>query len=85
MATVHISLPDPLQEWVDAQARDGRYGSAGDYIRELIERDQQRTDRLAELQLLITEGLESGVSPHSPAELLAAARRQAAAARSRDV
>jgi len=77
MATMNVSLPDPMKDWVEMQARSGRYSNASDYVRDLIRRDQERADKLAELQRLITEGLESGVSERSIDEVLDAARRQA--------
>ena len=77
MATMNVSLPDPMKEWVEAQARGGRYSNASDYVRDLIRRDQERAQALAELQGLITEGLESGVSNRSLDELLNIAREKA--------
>ena len=36
MATMNVSLPDPMREWVDAQVKGGEYANASDYIRDLI-------------------------------------------------
>lgn len=60
MATMNVSLPEPLKEWVEDQARSGRYANASDYVRDLIRRDQERTSKIDALQKLITEGMESG-------------------------
>lgn len=60
MATMNVSLPDPLKAWVEAQAETGRYANASDYVRDLIRKDQERANKLDALQRLITEGLESG-------------------------
>lgn len=60
MASMNVSLPDPLKAWVEAQAKTGRYANASDYVRDLIRRDQDRTNRIDALQKLITEGIESG-------------------------
>ena len=81
MATMNVSLPDPMKEWVEAQTRTGRYSNASDYVRDLIRRDQERADKLAELQRLVTEGLESGVSDRSKDDILRAARERLAASR----
>jgi antitoxin ParD1/3/4 len=78
MATMNVSLPDPMKDWVEAQARSGRYSNASDYVRDLIRRDQERAAKLAELQKLITEGIASGVSGRSMEEVLEAARQEAA-------
>ena len=62
MATMNVSLPDPMKLWVEAQARTGRYSNASDYVRDLIRKDQERAAHIARLQTLITEGLESGIA-----------------------
>lgn len=81
MATMNVSLPDPMKDWVEAQARSGRYSNASDYVRDLIRRDQERAGKLAELQALISAGIESGVSGRSMDEVLVAAREEAVAAK----
>ena len=78
MATMNISLPEPMKYWVEAQTKGGRYSNASDYVRDLIRRDQERADKLASLQSLITEGMESGISTLSAEDLLKTARERAA-------
>ncbi|MCT4558422.1 MAG: type II toxin-antitoxin system ParD family antitoxin [Pelagimonas sp.] len=65
MATMNVSLPDPMKEWVEAQSLTGRYSNASDYVRDLIRRDQERNDKIARLQTLVDEGLASGISSRS--------------------
>jgi antitoxin ParD1/3/4 len=77
MATMNISLPDQMKNWVEEQAGGGRHGNASDYVRDLIRRDQERQDGIARLQKLIDEGLGSGVSERDLAMVLAEARRRA--------
>ena len=60
MATMNISVPDPMKDWVQAQIEDGKYSSSSDYVRDLIRKDQQQQDKLKALQAAITLGLESG-------------------------
>lgn len=60
MATMNVSLPDALKEWVEEQAGSGRYGNASDYVRDLIRRDQERRQAIDLLQAAITEGMDSG-------------------------
>ncbi|MEV4933951.1 MULTISPECIES: type II toxin-antitoxin system ParD family antitoxin [unclassified Sphingobium] len=55
MATMNISLPDPMKQWVEAQAETGRYSNASDYVRDLIRRDQVRKDKIARMQSLVDE------------------------------
>ncbi len=82
MATMNVSLPDPMKDWVEARARTGRYSNASDYVRDLIRRDQERADKMAELQMLISEGLRSGISERSIEDVLKIARERAARAAS---
>lgn len=62
MATMNVSLPDMMKDWVDAQIESGQYASSSDYVRDLIRKDQVAREKRALLQAAITEGLESGVS-----------------------
>ncbi len=61
MATMNVSLPDLMKEWVEAQADTGKYSNASDYVRDLIRRDQERAEKRARMQKMIREGIESGV------------------------
>lgn len=83
MATMNVSLPDPMKDWVEAQAGTGRFANASDYVRDLIRRDQDRMAKIAELQGLIDEGLASGISTRSMSDVLAEAREKARAALSK--
>jgi len=60
MATMNVSLPEPMKDWVEAQSRTGRYANASDYVRDLIRKDQDRAEKIAQMQQLINEGLDSG-------------------------
>ena len=56
MATMNVSLPDQMKDWVEAQAKSGRYSNASDYVRDLIRRDQERRDEaIQELRSLLDE------------------------------
>jgi antitoxin ParD1/3/4 len=77
MATMNVSLPEAMKDWVEAQSRSGRYSNASDYVRDLIRRDQDRAVQIARMQALVSEGLQSGVSDLSMAEIRAAGRAAA--------
>lgn len=77
MATMNVSLPDQMKEWVEAQTKSGKYGNASDYVRDLVRRDQQRTKKMAEFERLVQEGRDSGVSPLSLDEIFSEAKRRA--------
>ena len=60
MATLNISLPDGMKEFVEEQVTKGdTYNSASDYVRDLIRRDQKHQAR-EKLEALLLEGLDSG-------------------------
>lgn len=60
MATMNVSLPDPMKTWVESRTKDGRYSNVSDYVRDLIRRDQAQQETIGAIQGLIDEALESG-------------------------
>ena len=60
MATMNVSLPDEMKEWVEAQSAEGDYANSSDYVRDLIRRDRECRQAIAELQAAVDEGLASG-------------------------
>lgn len=58
MPTMNISLPEPLKAYVDGLLSDGGYGSASEYVRELIRADQARRND-DKLDRLLLERLSS--------------------------
>ena len=76
MATMNISLPDQMKDWVERQAEGGRYSNSSDYVRDLIRRDQVRAEQIAAMQAKIDEGLASGVSDLSVSDVFAMARAE---------
>ena len=69
MATMNVSLPDAMKDWVEGRARTGRYSNASDYVRDLIRRDQERADKIASIQKLVEDSLASGISSQSVEEI----------------
>jgi antitoxin ParD1/3/4 len=62
MATINISLPEQMKAFAEAQTRDGRYSNVSDYMRDLIRKDQERRQAIAEIQALVDEAYASGPS-----------------------
>lgn len=62
--TINFSLPEVLKQFVDVRVSTGGYGSASEYLRELIRRDQEEQRRSRErkehLEALLLEGINSG-------------------------
>ena len=68
MATMNVSLPDSMRDWVEAQVEGGQYANASDYIRDLIRHDQRRAQAL---EAAIAEGLASERSSRKTEDILA--------------
>lgn len=73
MATHEISIADDQREWIAAQVAAGRYANASDYIRELIQRDEQAQKSL---QLALIDGERSGVSERAVGDMARQARQR---------
>lgn len=81
MASMNISLPDPMKDWVEAQTSSGRYGNASEYMRDLIRRDQDRASKISAMQKLVDEAFESGASEKNLNDIWTAAKERAHADR----
>ncbi len=75
MATMTISLPEPMREFVESEVAIGNYGSASELFRELV-RERQKRKVQERLETLLLEGLESG-QPIEVTQDYLNARRQA--------
>jgi antitoxin ParD1/3/4 len=82
MATMTVSLPDPMKDWIEAQIRHGDYASVSDYVRDLVRRDRDRRTQeltLDELRNKLAASRESGISSRTVDEIFAEAREIARA------
>ncbi len=61
MTTMNVSLPEKLKQYVDGRVEAGGYGTASEYVRDLIRQDldNQRKERNDRLDGLLLEGLKS--------------------------
>jgi antitoxin ParD1/3/4 len=59
MATMTISLPEPMREFIENEVAAGDYGSASEFFREMV-RDRQKRKAQERLETLLLQGLESG-------------------------
>ena len=67
MATLNVSLPDTMREWIDAQVQGGEYANASDYIRDLIRHDQWSREAL---RRALIEAEHSGVSSRRVTDII---------------
>jgi len=65
MATMNISLPEQMKAWAEAQADTGKYSNTSDYVRDLIRRDQERAEKIAAMQAVVTRSIASGIGKRS--------------------
>jgi len=76
MASMNVSLPDPMRDWVQNRIDSGKYASVSDYVRDLIRRDQETADRRQALVSALIEGEQSGISERKVTDILAAIREE---------
>jgi antitoxin ParD1/3/4 len=62
MATMNISLPDSLKDFVDEQVAERGYSTSSEFVRELLRKEQDRQH----LRKLLLEGAAS--PPAGPAD-----------------
>ena len=69
MATMNISLPDKMKEWVEKQVDNEKFSNSSEYLRDLIRQDLARHKAIAEIQAALDAGDASGYKPYDRAEL----------------
>ncbi|MCA0299578.1 MAG: type II toxin-antitoxin system ParD family antitoxin [Proteobacteria bacterium] len=62
MATMNISLPDELKQFIDTQVSEHGYGSTSEYLRDLVRKQRD----VEKLRGILLEGVSSG--PATPME-----------------
>jgi antitoxin ParD1/3/4 len=63
MTSMNISVPESMKEFIEDEVSSGGYGTASEYVRELV-RDAKKQKEEERLETLLIEALESG--PASP-------------------
>lgn len=77
MATMTVSLPDPIAEWIEAQVETGAFATSSDYLADLIRRDRERrgvTLTMDELRQRIADSKASGISSRDVEAIFAQAQ-----------
>lgn len=57
--TMNLSLPGELKRWVDEQVESGGYGTASEYVRDLLRRARERQVRHS-IDAALVDAVESG-------------------------
>lgn len=82
MATMTVSLPDQMKDWIEDLTRNGEYASSSDYVRDLVRRDRERRAQeltLDDLRQIIDEARTAAPSERTVADIFAEAKRRTAA------
>jgi len=74
MATMNVSLPDPMKDWIEARVKSGQYSNVSDYVRDLIRRDQSEREKLEHLREGLRIGRESGISKRTVSGIVSQAK-----------
>ncbi len=61
-ASIHISLPDSLKDFVQQQVREKGYGTASEYVRDVLRQEQEQRVRVA-VDAQLTSALATPASP----------------------
>ena len=77
MATMNISLPDKMKQWVEAQVESGRFANASDFIRDIIRNEMDREQAMEDFDRIVEQAIASGVSDKSMDEIRDEARAMA--------
>lgn len=59
MASMNISLPDPMREFVEDCVKKDGYQTASEYFRELVRADQKRKEQ-ERLEKILLAAIDSG-------------------------
>ncbi len=59
MASLNISLPQSLKDYVEGRVKTSGYSTPSEYVRELLRQDQKRCAE-EKLEELLLDGLNSG-------------------------
>lgn len=59
--TMNVSLPEDLKRWVDEQVESGGYGTASEYLRDMLRRARERQLR-HRIDAMLIEAVESGAN-----------------------
>ncbi len=71
MVKKSITVTDQQNEWIQSQLSVGKYASDSELLRDLIRKEQARTDEIIELRQALLLGEKSGLSNRKPADIMA--------------
>ena len=66
-----ITFTEKQDQWIKQRVESGDYTNDSEYIRDLVRKDQEMNRKTLYLKTAIEEGLLSGKSPYSVADIIA--------------
>ncbi len=66
MGKITLSLDDDQEAFVSARIAEGQFGDVGNYLRELVQGDQERQKTTEHLRQVLDEAEASGVCEDTP-------------------
>ena len=79
---MNVSLPGELKRWVDEQVKIGGYGTASEYLRDMLRRARER-DARRKIDAMLVEAVEDGATIEMDRADFASLRKTAKAAAAR--
>jgi antitoxin ParD1/3/4 len=76
--TMNVSLPSDLKQWVDQQVKAGDYGTASEYLRDVLRRARAR-DARRNLDGSLLQAIDAGATTTMDAADFASIRKAARA------
>lgn len=70
MTDLSFSIPESMLKWLEQRAAEGDFVDAGDVLRDLVRREQDRMRRVDWLREQIAEGEASGFVEGRPEDLI---------------
>ena len=74
--SLSISVPEELKEIIMQRTRSGYFGTPSEYLRHLVREDVSRNADIRKMEDFIQQGIDSGMSENSPAEIFSKARQR---------
>lgn len=70
MTDLSFTIPESMLQWLEQRAAEGDFVDAGDVLRDLVRREQDRIRRIDWLREQIAEGEASGFVDGRPEDLI---------------
>jgi antitoxin ParD1/3/4 len=71
MVKKSITVTEQQNEWIQSQLSVGKYASDSELLRDLIRKEQDRSDGFSALKQALLMGEKSGLSKRKPADIMA--------------